>query len=583
MCPGRVNGNLVTATMAREGLLLRALVGYVSANLFDGDSRAGSRMSEWWRGAVTYQVYPRSFQDDNGDGVGDLKGITRRLDHIAGLGCDAGWLSPFFTSPMKDMGYDVSDYRNVDPVFGTLDDFDALVARAHVLGLKVIIDQVLNHSSDKHPFFAESRKDRSNPKADWYVWHDPNHDGTPPNNWQSVFGGSAWTWDARRKQYYFHNFLTEQPDFNFHNPEVVDWHEENLRFWLDRGVDGFRFDTVNFFYHDAKLRSDPADYRVKAKPDGNPYEMQYHIFSKNQPENLLWMERIRRIMDDYPGTATVGEMGESHHAIRMMGEYTAPGRLHQCYSFEMMGYDYSPAFFRGKIEEFFKGAPDGWPMWAFSNHDVVRHATRWAKHGVSQDALARQAGALILSFQGSICLWQGEELGQTDTELALEELTDPQGINFWPEPVGRDNTRTPMVWDNSANGGFTGGNGTPWLPVKAPQLARNVAAQAGMAGSVLESYREMLAFRRAMPALHGSAASHFLDLPVPVLGLVRGEGAGAVLCLFNLSPQTIRLQQTGLEEQIGPRQNLTVTPGHAELGPNAYGFFRVSPGFALTA
>lgn len=544
---------------------------------------SGGKMNEWWRGAVTYQVYPRSFQDDNGDGVGDLQGITRRLDHIAGLGCDAVWLSPFFTSPMKDMGYDVSDYRNVDPVFGTLADFDALVARAHDLGLKVIIDQVLNHSSDKHPFFAESRKDRTNPKADWYVWHDPNHDGTPPNNWQSVFGGSAWTWDARRKQYYFHNFLTEQPDFNFHNPDVVDWHEENLRFWLDRGVDGFRFDTVNFFYHDAKLRSDPADWRVKTKPDGNPYEMQYHIFSKNQPENLLWMERIRRIMDDYPGTATVGEMGESHHAIRMMGEYTAPGRLHQCYSFEMMGYDYSPAFFRGKIEEFFRGAPDGWPMWAFSNHDVVRHATRWAKHGISQDALARQAGALILSFQGSICLWQGEELGQTDTELALEELTDPQGINFWPEPVGRDNTRTPMVWDDSANGGFTGGNGTPWLPVKAPQLARNVAAQAGLPGSVLEGYREMLAFRRVTDVLRGAAATRFLDLPDPVLGFVRGEGAAAVLCLFNLSPRSMTLQQTGLEEQVGPHQNLSPKAGKVELGPNAYGFFRIYPGFTLTA
>lgn len=532
-------------------------------------------MTEWWRGAVTYQVYPRSFQDDNGDGVGDLQGITRRLDHIADLGCDAVWLSPFFTSPMKDMGYDVSDYRNVDPVFGTLQDFVALVARAHVLGLKVIIDQVLNHSSDKHPFFAESRKDRTNPKADWYVWHDPNHDGTPPNNWQSVFGGSAWTWDARRKQYYFHNFLTEQPDFNFHNPDVVDWHEENLRFWLDRGVDGFRFDTVNFFYHDAKLRSDPADYRVKDKAPGNPYEMQYHLFSKNQPENLQWMERIRRIMDDYPGTATVGEMGESHHAIRMMGEYTAPGRLHQCYSFEMMGYDYAPAFFRGKIEEFFKGAPDGWPMWAFSNHDVVRHATRWAKHGISQDALARQAGALILSFQGSICLWQGEELGQTDTELALEELTDPQGINFWPEPVGRDNTRTPMVWDSSANGGFTGGNGAPWLPVKAPQLARNVAAQAGVAGSVLESYREMLAFRRATPALRGAAATRFLDLPDPVLGFVRGTGDEAVVCLFNLSPGSLRLTATGLGDQIGPRQAVALKGGTLELGPNAVAFFRV--------
>ena len=227
--------------------------------------------------------------------------------------------------------------------------------------------------------------------------------------------------------------------------------------------------------------------------------MQYHLFSKGQPENLGWMERIRRVMDAYTDRATVGEMGEAHHAIRMMGEYTAPGRLHQCYSFEMMGYDYSAAFFRGKIEEFFTGAPNGWPMWAFSNHDVVRQASRWAKHGVSQDALARQAGALLLSFQGSICLWEGEEIGQTDTELVFEELTDPQGINFWPEPVGRDNTRTPMVWDASPNGGFT--TGKPWLPVKAPQLARNVASQVGVAGSVLETYRAMLAYRRGSDAL----------------------------------------------------------------------------------
>ena len=277
-------------------------------------------MREWWRGAVTYQVYPRSFQDDNGDGVGDLKGITRRLQHIADLGCDAVWLSPFFTSPMLDMGYDVSNYTDVDPVFGTLKDFDDLLSRAHELGLKVIIDQVLNHSSDKHPFFAESRKSRTNDKSDWYIWVDPRPDGTPPCNWLSVFGGPAFTWDARRKQYYLHSFLPQQPDFNYRNPDVVDYMEGVLRFWLDRGVDGFRFDTVNYFYKDALYRHDPADFKVKDQPDGNPYYMQYHIFSKNQPENLGWMERIRRVMDDYDDRSTVGEMGEAHHAIRMMGD-----------------------------------------------------------------------------------------------------------------------------------------------------------------------------------------------------------------------------------------------------------------------
>lgn len=530
-------------------------------------------MREWWRGAVTYQVYPRSFQDDNGDGVGDLKGITRRLSHIADLGCDAVWLSPIFTSPMLDMGYDVANYTDVDPVFGTLADFDALLAKAHDLGLKVIVDQVLNHCSDKHPFFAESRKDRSNPKADWFIWVDPKPDGTPPNNWLSVFGGPAWTWDARRKQYYMHSFLPQQPDFNYRNPEVVDYMESVLRFWLDRGLDGFRFDTVNYFYKDALLRHDAADYRVKEEAEGNPYGMQYHLFSKNQPENLLWMERIRRVMDSYPGTATVGEMGESHHAIAMMGQYTAPGRLHQCYSFEMMGYDYSAAFFRTRISDFFTGAPNGWPMWAFSNHDVVRQASRWARHGISQDALAKQAGSLLLSFQGSICLWEGEEIGQTDTQLDLEELTDPQGINFWPEPIGRDNTRTPMVWDASPNGGFT--TGKPWLPVKAPQLARNVASQSGVAGSVLEHYRSMLHYRKvSKPLVEGRTV--FLHLPEPILAFTREIEGEALLCIFNLSPefQYLELDGTGAPEPVSLGTSLD---GRAlTLAPNAAAFLPVT-------
>ena len=526
-------------------------------------------MQEWWKGAVTYQVYPRSFQDSNGDGIGDLPGITARLPYLAELGVDAVWLSPFFRSPMKDMGYDVSDYTDVDPVFGTLADFDALVAKAHDLGLKVVIDQVLSHSSDQHPFFAESRASRTGPKADWYVWADPNHDGTPPTNWLSVFGGPAWTWDGRRRQFYLHNFLTEQPDFNYHNPAVQDWALSVLRFWLDRGVDGFRFDTVNYFFHDPLLRSNPADPRDKAEPEANPYGMQYHLFDKNRPENLAWLSRIRAVLDEY-GATSVGEVGESHHAIRMMGEYSAPGRLHQCYSFEMLGPDFSPAAFRQKIGDFFTDAPEGWPMWAFGNHDVPRQVTRWLSHGAGQDEIARQSGALLLSFEGSVCLWQGEELGQTDTELAFEELTDPQGIAFWPAPVGRDNTRTPMVWDDGPQGGFT--TGTPWLPVKPPQLARNVASQLGQPGSVLEFYRSMLAFRHATPALRHGRTS-FLDTPAPVLAFQRGTGPGAVLCLFNLSPATVALDFPGPVALTGPVQNAELSEGVLTLGPNAVAFF----------
>lgn len=551
------------------------------ADSYSGSNRFGSEgfMQDWWRGSVTYQVYPRSFQDSNGDGVGDLAGITRRLDHIARLGADAVWLSPFFKSPQKDFGYDVSDYCDVDPPYGTLADFDAMIARAHELGLKVIIDQVLNHSSDQHPFFKESRSSRDNPKADWYVWVDPQHDGSPPNNWLSVFGGSAWQWDARRKQYYLHNFLAEQPDMNFHNRDVQDWHLANMRFWLERGVDGFRFDTVNFFFHDAKLRSDPADYRKKDKPDGNPYEMQYHIFSKNQPENLAWLERIRGLLDEF-GATSVGEMGESHHAIRMMGEYTAPGRLHQCYSFEMMGYGFTPAFFRDRIEGFFTGAPDGWPMWAFSNHDVVRHVSRWMKQGTGQDSVAKLAAALLLSFEGSVCLWQGEELGQTDTQLDFDELVDPQGINFWPEPVGRDNTRTPMVWDGTPNGGFSPVR--PWLPVKEPQLARNVAAQEGVAGSVLEFYRAMIAFRKATPALVGGR-SRFLDLAEPVLGFVRGDAVGGVLCLFNLSHHAVTLTVTDATGPIGPSHGAGFSGRRLTISPCGFAFLTAGPGVSVSA
>jgi alpha-glucosidase len=351
---------------------------------------------------------------------------------------------------------------------------------------------------------------------------------------------------------------------------VVDWHEETLRFWLDRGVDGFRFDTVNYFYHDRLLRDDAADPRQKNEAEANPYNMQYHLHSKNQPENLVWLERIRRILDSYADRTSVGEVGESHHAIAMMGDYTAPGRLHQCYSFEMFGDDYSPAFFRSRIEAFFAGAPQGWPMWAFSNHDVRRHVTRWADHAATPEALARQAGALLLAFPGSICLWQGEELGQTDTELGFEELTDPQGIAFWPEPVGRDNTRTPMVWDATPHGGFT--TATPWLPVKQPQVARDVAGQLGQPGSVLESYRAMIAFRKASPALR-SGECRFLDTPGAVLAFERAGGGQKVICAFNLSPEPVQLRLAGLGPQIGPAQACDASGESLTLGANGFGFF----------
>ena len=523
-----------------------------------------TQKQDWWRGSVTYQIYPRSFMDSNGDGIGDLKGITARLEHVASLGVDAIWLSPVFPSPMKDMGYDVSDYTGIDPSFGTMADFDAMVAKAHGLGLKVIIDQVLSHASDQHAFFIESRSSRDNPKADWFVWSDPNPDGTPPNNWLSIFGGPAWTWDARRKQYYLHNFLREQPDWNLHNPEVQDYLLDTMRFWLERGVDGFRLDTVNFYMHDRLLRDNPANPLPWAQSAHRPFEMQYNMFSRNQPENLIFLERLRALLDEFDARTTVGEVGDTHMSIELMGQYTSGKRLHMAYSFEMLGPDYSPAHFRSRIEEFFRKAPEGWPCWAFSNHDVQRHMTRWREFGADHDGLARQAAALLLAFRGSICIYQGEELGQTDTALEFHELTDPEAINFWPEAKGRDGCRTPMVWEaGAANGGFSQANAT-WLPVKPPQAARAVDTQ-GASDSVLNFYREMLALRRAEAELR-TGDMVFLDLPDPVLGFTRGAG---LVCLYNLSATDA---DCALEETLVPllSQDVTLGKGKIAFGPNGF-------------
>ena len=335
----------------------------------------------WWRGGVIYQIYPRSFADGNGDGIGDLPGITRRLDYVARLGVDAIWLSPFFKSPMKDFGYDVSDYCDVDPMFGSLADFDALVKRAHELGLRVMIDQVLSHSSDQHEWFVESRRSRDNPKADWYVWADAKEDGTPPNNWQSVFGSTAWQWDTRRSQYYLHNFLTTQPDLNFHNPQVQEALLGTVKFWLDRGVDGYRLDTSNFYFHDAQLRDNPA----RGRPLGerpvvnavNPYTWQWHKYDKSQAENLEFLRKLRALLDRYPHTSMVGEIDDDDGLVRV-AEYTGGGdKLHMAYCFDLFSVEHNAPYIHAVLSRFEEVAGGGWPCWALSNHDVVRVATRW--------------------------------------------------------------------------------------------------------------------------------------------------------------------------------------------------------------
>lgn len=526
-------------------------------------------MTEWWRGGVIYQVYPRSFQDSNGDGIGDLAGIIDRLDHIASLGVDCIWLSPITKSPQADMGYDVSDYMQVDPIFGSLRDFDVLIDRAHALGIKVIMDQVVSHTSDQHPWFAESCFSRTNSKSDWYVWADANPDGTPPTNWLSVFGGSAWEWHTSRKQYYLHNFLTSQPDLNFHNPKVQDAVLDVMRFWLDRGVDGFRLDTVNYYFHDAELRSNPPLAALEGKPAINPYDMQSHKYSKSQPENLDWLRRVRLLLNEYPGATTVGEVGDDERGVELMRQYTSGSDLlHMCYSFDFLGVKFSAAHFRGKVETFFAEDETGWPCWSFSNHDVIRHMTRWAQHSVSPADLARQAVLLISTLKGSVGLYQGEELCLPEADILYEELTDPRGKRFWPEDKGRDGCRTPMPWEHHmTHAGFT--TGTPWLPVKHAAAALCVETQNADPGSTLNAYRQVLAWRKSHPALV-TGDIEFFDTAEPVLAYRRSAGNKDLVCIFNLSAQERTVDLSGIDLALEPvSHNATLNGSTLTLGPNA--------------
>lgn len=500
----------------------------VSASKIDNSSDL-----DWWRGAVIYQIYPRSFQDSNGDGVGDLLGIVQRLPYIASLGVDAIWISPFFTSPMKDFGYDVSDYCDVDPMFGSLADFDAVTETAHALGVRVMIDLVLSHTADVHPWFTESRANRDNDKANWYVWADPKDDGTPPSNWLSIFGGSAWQWDTRREQYYLHNFLVSQPDLNFHEPQVQEALLDVARFWLHRGVDGFRLDTINFYMHDAELRDNPGlpkdERNADTAPAVNPYNHQRHIYDKNHPDNVKFLEKLRAVMEPF-GAAAVGEVGDSQRGLEILGEYTSGNRMQMCYAFEFLAPDRPDASrvvqILSKLDDV---APEGWACWAFSNHDVVRHTSRWSLSPAAQ----RLYTTLIMCLRGTVCLYQGEELGLHEADVTFEDLQDPYGIEFWPEFKGRDGCRTPMVWEQGAHAGaFT--SGKPWLPVSTEHLGSSVNTQENDPGALLHHYRRAIAFRHAHAALKAGAHSE-LRASGNVIQFTRTLGDEALFCVFNVS------------------------------------------------
>lgn len=489
----------------------------------------------WWRGSLIYQIYPRSYLDTNHDGVGDLAGIEKKLDYLAWLGIDAIWISPFFKSPMKDFGYDVSDYCDVDPLFGTLEDFDRVVAKAHSLGMRVLIDQVLSHTSDQHAWFKESRSSRTNSKADWYVWAEPKPDGTPPTNWLSIFGGSAWEWDSHRRQYYLHNFLTSQPDLNFHNPDVQDAILTMVRFWLDRGVDGFRLDTANMYTHDAQLRDNPpvtADQHINGVEKANPYSMQNPMYNINRPENLVFMERLRKVLDEYPALTTVGEVGAVIDMYRALADYTEAGkRLHMAYSFDFMTPEFSAQHVRKVFERMGQEIGSGWPCWAVSNHDMPRVITRWGLKPEHAPLIV----ALMLSARGTACMYQGEELGLPEAVVAYEDLQDPYGIRFWPDFKGRDGCRTPMPWQaNPLNAGFS--EVKPWLPVAKEHYGLAVETQLDDENSVLNRTQHFIKWRKQQDVLLDGDMV-FLDAPEPLVVFTRSANGKTVLCAFNLGDQ----------------------------------------------
>lgn len=497
---------------------------------------------EWWRGAAIYQIYPRSFADSNGDGIGDLAGITQHLEYVAALGVDAIWLSPFFTSPMRDFGYDVADYCGVDPIFGALEDFDLLIARAHALGLKVLIDQVYAHTSDLHDWFAESRASRANAKADWYVWADAKPDGSPPNNWQSVFGGPAWTWDARRCQYYMHNFLSTQPQLNCHNPAVQEALLGVARFWLDRGVDGFRVDAINFAMHDPALTDNPP------APAGNgvrtrPFDFQLHVHNQSHPDIPDFLRKFRALTDSYDGIFTVAEVGGANAHCEMKAFTADDKHLNSAYGFNFLYADHlTPAIVREALEEWPDAPGIGWPSWAFSNHDAPRWISRWAPKG-HEASYARMVMALLVALRGNIIVWQGEELGMTQVDIAFGDLQDPEAIANWPLTLSRDGARTPLPWAADApHCGFS--TAKPWLPLGADHAALAVDQQEADPSSLLHVTRHLIAMRQGQPALRAGDLT-ILTAREDVLMFTRRLGEDVVLCVFNM----------GATAQACPRQD----------------------------
>jgi len=500
-----------------------------------GEEVCMQQFATWWKEGVVYQIYPRSFQDSNDDGVGDIPGIIRRLDYLQWLGVSAIWLSPIYPSPMRDFGYDVSDYRGVDPLFGSLTDMDELIAKAHERGLKVILDMVLNHTSNEHAWFRESSSSRDNPKSDFYIWKDKvpgNHKGLP-NNWYACFGGRAWTFEPKRGQYYLHSFLAQQPDLNWRNDAVVEALFNDMRFWLEKGVDGFRLDVINAIVKDDMFRDNPGC----VGPTPRPYDMQRHLFDRNRPEAHGKLRRFRKMMDEYDDRMLVGEImveapGEPEKAASYLGG--GDNELHLAFDFTLLSTKWGAGEWRRVAQRWYKAMPvAGWPCWVLSNHDMPRAISRF-KGSLPK---AKLAAMFLLTQRGTPFIYYGEEIGMTDIRLPRSKFQDPLGKKYWPFHPGRDPERSPMQWDSSLNAGFSAVR--PWLPLCPDHSTKNVEVQKNEPDSMLSYYRALLQLRNHDEVLRLGSHRFLETTSNDVMAYVREYRGMQRLVLLNFSGKAL--------------------------------------------
>lgn len=490
----------------------------------------------WWRDGVIYQIYPRSFADSNGDGVGDLRGIISKLDYLKSLGIDAIWLSPIYPSPDIDFGYDVSNYLDIDPKFGSLEDFDALITACHQREIRVIMDLVLNHTSDQHPWFVESRSSRENPKADWYLWRDPAPNGGAPNNWLSVFGGPGWEYVVERGQYYFHMFYKEQPDVNWRNPEVRSEMLNVFRFWAERGVDGFRLDVFNDYFKDNEFRNNPSKFGIR------PFDRQHHIYDVNQPEMLPFLVELRCLLDEYPERYAVGETFLSDDPAEAAASYIGNDRLHAAFNFSFSHCKWDPGQFLRAIQHWEAClGEDSWPTYVLNNHDFHRSASRYGRG--EDDRRLKVAAAMLLTLRGTPYLYYGEEIGMRDVKVGRAEIQDPIGKRYWPIPVGRDGCRSPMQWNASQYAGFS--EASPWVKVHPNYSTRNVESQQKDPHSLFHFYCKLIQLRKELPALRSGMFLPLVHEPRYVFSYLRQTPGQTILVALNFSRRKLPLMLSG--------------------------------------